>query len=98
MEGNHGTIDICDFLRALLRDVRGNWKALALTDIAYKLLAFIVLTPIVSVAFHLFLAASGRHIVADEDILQFVQEPIGWSVSWRSAHCPWRSSRWSKRL
>ncbi len=66
------------FLRALLRDVRGSWKALALTDIAYRLLAFIVLTPIVTVAFHLFLAASGRHVVADEDILQFVQEPIGW--------------------
>ena len=78
MEGNHGTIDIARFLRALLRDMRGNWKALALTDIAYKLLAFIVLTPIVSVAFHVFLALSGRHVVADEDILRFVQEPIGW--------------------
>ena len=65
-------------LPAVLRDMCGNWKSLALTDLACKLLGFIVLTPVVSALFHVFLALSGRFVVADEDILRFVREPIGW--------------------
>ena len=35
----------------IIRDVASCWKALALTDIAYKIVAFIVLTPLVGVLF-----------------------------------------------
>ena len=53
-------------------------KRLALTDITYKLLAFVLLTPVVSVLFHVLVARSGRSVLADEDILQFALEPLGW--------------------
>jgi len=51
---------------------------LALTDVIYKLIAFIVLTPLVGVLFRVLLAASGRTLLADEDILFFFLGPVGW--------------------
>ena len=51
---------------------------MALTDIVYKLLAFVVLAPIVATAFRLFVQFSGRTVLADEDILVFFISPIGW--------------------
>lgn len=65
-------------LPAALRDFRECWKDLALTDIAYKVLAFIVLTPIVGILFRLLVEMSGRKVIADEDIVQFLLEPLGW--------------------
>ncbi len=65
-------------LRAVLRDFRHSWRELALTDIAYKLLAFIILTPIMGLLFRLLITLSGRKVVADEDIIQFLLEPLGW--------------------
>jgi glycerophosphoryl diester phosphodiesterase len=61
----------------VVRDVRASWKQLVLTDVACKALAFIVLTPLISVVFHLFIWRSGRTILVDEDILQFLLEPAG---------------------
>ena len=37
-----------------------------------------LLTPIVSVLFQVLVAQTGRTVLADEDILQFVLEPLGW--------------------
>ncbi len=51
---------------------------MALTDIAYKLLAFIVLTPLIGISFRLIVSLSGRTILADEDILFFILGPWGW--------------------
>ena len=58
-----------DFFRA--------WPRLLTTDVIYKLVAFVVLTPLVGGALRLFLSTSGSAVVADEDILSFVLSPIG---------------------
>jgi glycerophosphoryl diester phosphodiesterase len=48
------------------------------TDIAYKLVAFALLAPLVSVALRIFLAlGSGSEVAADTDILFFVLSPVG---------------------
>jgi glycerophosphoryl diester phosphodiesterase len=51
---------------------------MALTDVVYKILTFIVLAPIVATAFRLFVEFSGRTVLADEDILLFFISPVGW--------------------
>ncbi len=66
-----------EILPAALRDFRYGWKDLALTDIAYKLLAVAVLVPFVSFLLHVLVTLSGRTVVADEDIVQFLLEPLG---------------------
>ncbi len=65
-------------LPAALRDFRYGWKDLALTDIAYKSLAYVALVPVAGLLLHLLIALSGRTVVADEDIVQFLLEPLGW--------------------
>lgn len=64
--------------RSAARNYRRCWKDLALTDVTYKLLAFVVLTPIVGLLFRVLIALSGRTVVADEDIVRFFLEPLGW--------------------
>lgn len=66
-------------LPAAVRDWRHCWKDLALTDLAYKILAFVILTPAVGLLFRVLVALSGRTVVADEDIVQFLLEPLGWT-------------------
>ena len=51
------------------------WKPLALTDIAWKILAFVVLTPLVTLCFRGVLALSGGTVVADQDILLLFVHP-----------------------
>ncbi len=65
-------------LPAALRDFRYCWTDLALTDIAYKSLAYVALVPVAGLLLHLLIASSGRTVVADEDIVQFLLEPLGW--------------------
>ncbi len=65
-------------LRRSLRLLRSYWVPLAVTDIAYKVLAFVILTPIVTFAFRLFVKFSGRPALADHDILRFFTSPTGW--------------------
>ena len=62
-----------------LRLLRENWRPLALTAVLFKFLAFVLLTPLVSIAFRLFVAFSGRTVLADTDILFFFASPIGWA-------------------
>lgn len=68
--------------RSLLHDVAADlqrsWKSLVLTDIACKVIAFVVLTPLVGILFRIMVAASGRSILADQDILFFFLGPVGW--------------------
>ena len=61
-----------------VRDVRASWKSLALTDIAYKIITFIVLTPLVGVLFRALIAASGSAVLSDQDLLFFFLGPVGW--------------------
>ncbi len=65
-------------LKASAGDFRRSWKSLALTDVAYKIIALIVLTPLVGILFRVLVATSGKSILADQDILFFLLGPAGW--------------------
>jgi glycerophosphoryl diester phosphodiesterase len=62
-----------------LRDFRCCWKQLLVTDLVYKVLAFILLTPILGVLFRGLIALSGNAILTDLDILLFFLGPAGWA-------------------
>ena len=57
---------------------RSSWKPLILTSIAFRLIAFIALTPLVTLLFRGLLAVSGNAVVSDQDILHFFLGPAGW--------------------
>lgn len=58
-----------DFLRA--------WPRLLATDVVYKMIAFVVLAPLVGLALQFFMSTSGSSVLADQDILFFVLSPVG---------------------
>ena len=58
-----------DFLRA--------WPRLLATDVVYKIIALVVLTPVVGLALKFFIATGGNTVLADQDILYFVLSPVG---------------------
>jgi glycerophosphoryl diester phosphodiesterase len=60
-----------DIAAEVVRDVRRSWWGLALADIAYKALAFAVLTPATVFFLHWLLARTRTRVVADTDILLF---------------------------
>lgn len=64
--------------KAIARDFRSSWKELALTGIAYKIISFIVLTPIVGGLFRTLVAVAGKTVLTDQDILFFFLGPVGW--------------------
>jgi glycerophosphoryl diester phosphodiesterase len=64
-------------LAAVARDLRQSWKALVLTDITYKLIAFVVLTPAIGILFRVLIATSGNSILTDQDLLFFFLRPTG---------------------
>ncbi|WP_442484750.1 glycerophosphodiester phosphodiesterase family protein [Aeoliella sp. SH292] len=53
------------------------WRPLVLADILFKVAATLVITPLIALAFRAFVEASGREVLADEDILRFFTSPIG---------------------
>ncbi len=55
--------------------------SVALADIVYKTIAFIVLTPLVELFFSVVLSVSGNEVLADQDILFFFLGPAGWLCS-----------------
>jgi len=65
-------------LLAAAGDFRRSWKELVLTDVAYKIIAFIVLAPLVGILFRVLVAFSGKSVLADQDILFFFLGPVGW--------------------
>ncbi len=67
-----------ELTKASLSDLRRCWKRLIVTGIYYQLVAVTLLTPFVSILFRMFIAASGRAILADQDILMFLASPFGW--------------------
>ena len=58
-----------DFLRA--------WPRLLATDIIYKIIALVVLTPVVGLALKFFMSTGGSTVLADQDILFFILSPVG---------------------
>ncbi|MBB3209470.1 glycerophosphoryl diester phosphodiesterase [Rhodopirellula rubra] len=71
---------IADSRAVLIRaasDFRANWKSLAVTGAAFKIIAFIVLTPLVGVLFRTLIALSGSSILTDVDIAYLFLRPVG---------------------
>lgn len=67
-----------ELIGASVRDFRRCWKRLFLTGILYKLVLLILLTPLVTILFRIFVSASGKTLLADQDILFFFVSPLGW--------------------
>jgi glycerophosphoryl diester phosphodiesterase len=59
------------------RDFRRTWRDLLITDVVYKVAAFVILYPLVGAALRLFVSISGSSVLADQEILFFVLSPIG---------------------
>src|SRR5258708_6368893 len=53
------------------RDLLRSWRSLALTDIAYKLVAFALLTPATALLLRWLLSRTDTRVVADADIARF---------------------------
>jgi len=62
----------------ILRDLRATWPQLVITDLLYKTLAFVILTPLTAVLVRMVVSMSGRTVLADEDLLFFFLRPVGW--------------------
>ena len=58
-----------DFLKA--------WPRLLATDVIYKIIALVVLTPVVGLALKFFMSTRGSSVLADQDILFFFLSPVG---------------------
>lgn len=61
-------------------DARLVGRRLLVTDLVFKLLAFVVLTPLVGLALEAGVAASGGPVLADIEILLFLLRPLGLCV------------------
>jgi glycerophosphoryl diester phosphodiesterase len=64
-------------LRTAVSRFRDCWRPLALTDIAWKIVAFVALTPLVTLFFRARLAMSGQTVAADQDVLLIFLQPAG---------------------
>src|SRR5947207_1670102 len=62
--------------RQSTEDLRRTWRALVITDLAFKAIAFAILMPAVTWLLHSFLANSGG-VVADVEIARFFLTPVG---------------------
>ena len=58
-----------DFLRA--------WQRLLAADAVYKIIAFVLLTPLVGLVLKFFISTRDSAVLADQDILFFVLSPVG---------------------
>lgn len=65
-------------LHEMVSFLKKQWKRLLVTDLLFKAIAYTLLVPLISIAFRLFLYASGRDILADTDIAYFLIHPLGW--------------------
>ena len=60
-----------DILIGAVREIVPSWRSLAITDLAYKALAFALLTPAATLLLHVLLRRTHTEVVADADILLF---------------------------
>ena len=56
----------------------GCWKSMIITDLAYKLLAMVVLTPLLTILLQGLLVVRGNPVLSDVDIAWFFIGPLGW--------------------
>ena len=60
-----------EILAGAVREIVPSWRSLAITDLAYKALAFALLTPAATLLLHVLLRRTRTEVVADADILRF---------------------------
>lgn len=71
---------IRDTLEAIGAVIRRRWRLLFLTDIVFKVVALVLLSPLAAGILHLSLWAAGAGTLADADIVLFFIRPLGWAV------------------
>jgi glycerophosphoryl diester phosphodiesterase len=59
-------------LGGAIADFRASWRTLTIADLAYKLVAFAILTPAAAITFRWLLSRSGASVVSDVDIARFL--------------------------
>ena len=59
--------------------LRRSFQALVLTSLLYRVIAFTLLAPLVTGLARVFFSASGRLIIANEDIAAFALQPVGFA-------------------
>lgn len=69
--------EVASLLRGVAEDLLGAWPRFLATDLFYKAVAFVVLTPLAGLILHLFVAVSGGSVLADQEILFFLLRPVG---------------------
>lgn len=65
-------------LSRIFRDLKATWPQLAITDILYKVVGFVILTPLTAALVRVVVSMSGRTVLADQEILFFFMRPLGW--------------------
>ncbi len=70
-------MDTREVIDAAVRALGRSWPQLLVTDIAYKLVAFVLLTPLLGLVVRLGVSFSGGSVLADQDILYFLLRPVG---------------------
>ena len=72
------TSDSRSLIIDVLRDFRSSWKQLALTSLVFKLIAVVLLTPLVGLLFRFLIAMSGTSVLTDVDLVYLFIRPLGW--------------------
>lgn len=65
-------------IRNVGKSLKSLWRPLVATDLVFKSVAFVLLTPLIGLLFRGFLSLSGRTVLADADIARFLLHPTGW--------------------
>jgi len=69
--------DGLDTAKQIINTLRRSFLPLILTSVFYRIIAFTLLTPLVSGYAGLFFARSGRLVIANEEIAEYLLQPIG---------------------
>jgi glycerophosphoryl diester phosphodiesterase len=71
------TVSARSLVRESLRDFRRTWPQLLLTDLLARILAVIIIAPVIGLLSKLFLLRSATGVVTDEAIVSFLLHPFG---------------------
>lgn len=66
------------FARRTAGNLIASWRDLVVADLLYKLVAFVLLTPLFAALLRCILAFGGQSVLSDVDIVMFFVGPLGW--------------------
>lgn len=69
---------LSETVQKTLADFARHWPKLFLTNGLYTVIAVVALTPLLALLSQVLLRLSGKAVLADQDILLFLLEPMGW--------------------